>query len=239
MSHESNRPHEVNVIVQDPKLLEAVGPQFLRESLLKAQHQTRMIVLEVLSQIQVGMTEDEARILALDIFADHGIQKHWHRPYIRFGPGTILSFHDPVQPDYKLQENDILYIDMGPVIRDEALGVEYEGDYGDSYILGENKEANVCIQSARKLFLEARSKWLLEHYTGEQMYEFLKSRAESLGYKLHQKVLGHRVSDFPHHKFTKEKLGALKFKPSQSIWVLEVHLLDSRNRFGAFFEDLL
>lgn len=239
MSHESNKPHEVHIISQDPKILEAVSSQFVRESLLKAQHQTRMIVLEILSQIQIGMTEDEARILALDIFSDYGITKHWHRPYIRFGSGTVLSFHDPVQPDYKLQENDPLYIDVGPVIKDEALGIEYEGDYGDTYVRGENPEVQKCIRDARKLFSAARSKWLTDHYTGEQIYEFLNTESKALGYKLHQKVLGHRVGDFPHQKYTKEKLSKLNFKPSQSIWVLEVHLLDPQERFGAFFEDLL
>lgn len=238
-NHNSNQPHEIITKALNPKIIEAVGPQFLRESMLKAQHQTRTITLEVLSQIREGMTEDEARLMALSVFSDYGVKKHWHRPFIRFGEGTALTFHDPIQPDYKLQENDPFYIDLGPVWKDESLGVEYEGDYGDTFVLGENKEASKCAKTARELFQKARQKWLTDNATGEQIYAFLKTEAESRGYILHDRVDGHRVSDFPHQKYSKERLAALTFKPADAIWVLEVQILDSQKRFGAFFEDLL
>ncbi|MBS1960797.1 MAG: hypothetical protein JST04_01170 [Bdellovibrionales bacterium] len=54
-----------------------------------------------------------------------------------------------------------------------------------------------------------------------------------------EKVDGHRMADFPHHRYAKERLAEVPFVPSPDLWVLELQLNDPANRFGAFFEDLL
>jgi len=234
--------HPLGVTSQQATI-EAVNPQFVRETQLKAQKRTWEVLETIHSQLKIGMTENDARLMALEVFKKLGVTKHWHRPYVRFGPGTTLTFNDPIQPDYKLQQGDPIYLDLGPVWPAEALGVsgtlEYEGDVGDSFVMGVNAEATACIQTARDLFIEARAQWLSGKLTGEEIYAFLKSRACDLGYELVEQVHGHRMSDFPHQKYTKEKLATLSFHPSDALWILEVMIKHPKLPIGAFFEDLL
>ena len=221
------------------KNIEGVAPGFLREGLLSAQKKTWDAFHKIRERLIPGMTEDEARKTALAVFAELGVTKHWHRPYTRFGAGTALTFFDPVQPDYRLREDDPVYLDLGPVWVDADSGLEYEGDVGDTYVLGENPAAQKCAETARALFNEAQERWRGGDLTGEGIYRLLKTRTEELGYLLTEKVEGHRLSDFPHFKYGKERLGQLTVKPGAFLWILEVHIRASGGEFGAFFEDLL
>lgn len=220
-------------------LLESVDPKFVKEGLLKAQKKTWQVLYEIRAQITESMTEDDARKIALNTFKEFGVSKHWHRPYIRFGAGTMLTFNDPLQADYCLKQGDPMYLDLGPVWPDSELGLEYEGDVGDTFVLGTNPEAERCASVARSLFAETQEKWRQSSITGQEIYEFLRRRAFEQGYPLVDNVEGHRVSDFPHHKYSKERLGRLDFSPGESLWILEVQIKHPSLKLGAFFEDLL
>ena len=238
------QPHTLGVYTPAQTVLENVASKFLIEGLLHAQKKTVVVLHEIRAHLKVGMTENDARLLALEIFKQHGVTKHWHRPYIRFGAGTTLTFNHPIQADYRLQENDPYYLDLGPVWpAEDDTGLEYEGDYGDTFVFGTsggtNAEAEKCAELSRKLFQEVQALWRREKLSGEALYLYLEKRAAELGYKLADDVLGHRLGDFPHQKYSKERLAKLKFTPKDSLWVLEVQLVDPQNRFGAFFEDLL
>ena len=89
------------------------------------------------------------------------------------------------------------------------------------------------------LFNEAREAWKTEKLTGQAVYDLLKRRSAELGYGLLDSVAGHRVADFPHHRFSKSSLAEQVFIPTDSLWILEVQLIDAQKRFGAFFEDIL
>ncbi len=233
------QPHPVGVL-SSTQLIEGVDPAFVAQGLYRARKNTIQVLDEFRGSLLEGMTENDARILALDIFKAHGVIKHWHKPYIRFGAGTRLTFHDPLQPDYRLRAGDPYYADFGPVWSDPELGLEYEGDYGDSFVFeGSHPEAEKCAKIARQLFFEAQAKWKNEHLSGEEIYRFLQKRADETGYKLLESVAGHRIGDFPHHKHSKQNLSQVQFEPKESLWILEVMLLDPLDRFGAFFEDLL
>ncbi len=224
----------------DPATLEQVGEGFVKQGLLQAREKTIQLLKEIQAELKEGLTEDEARKLAMKIALDHhGIKKHWHKCYIRFGSGTLLTFNDPLQPDYRLQPDDPYYLDLGPVWRDDATGIEYEGDYGDTFVFGKNIAAEKSIATVHELFEECREKWKSERISGQDLYRFLNQRASARGYDLVKEVDGHRVSDFPHHRFTKGGLGEVSFVPSDTIWILEVMIREPNRKFGAFFEDLL
>jgi hypothetical protein len=193
MSH----PHPLHISIEDRSRLEGVHPDFISAGLMRAREKTIQVLELVRNEFKEGMTEEVARKLAMDIFADHGVTKHWHRLYVRFGPGTILTFNDPVQPDYRLQENDPYYLDLGPVWKDAELGLEYEGDYGDTFVFGENAEANRCAQAARDLFAEAKQFWATDQSSGEAIYERLKRRTVALGYELVEGVEGQKFRFSP------------------------------------------
>lgn len=232
-------PHNLGVHGNSQSALEAVSPEFIREGLLRARVKTIAVLEEIRGALKEGMTEDEARLLALAIFKSHGVTKHWHRPHVRLGVGTTLNFNHPIQQDYRLKKGDAYYLDLGPAWPDAELGLEYEGDYGDTFTFGANPEVEKCAEASRKIFHEARALWREKKLTGLELYAYMSGRAKELGYHFVEGVEGHRVSDFPHHKYTKESLSKVDFVPSETIWVLELHLKDPAGRFGAFFEDLL
>lgn len=234
---EQNELHTVGAVAGTH---EAVCEKFLLDGLLGARQKTILVVSEIRHAMREGMTEDDARRVGMDIFASHGVTKHWHKVYVRFGPGTALTFHDPLQNDYRLQQNDPFYIDVGPVWKDTSTGIEYEGDYGDTFVFGEdNDEARTCIVAARRLFTEGRELWSSKCVSGSELYAHMSAKARDWGYELVNGVDGHRIGDFPHHKYSKERLARLGETPTANRWVLEVLLRHSSGKMGAFFEDIL
>ena len=223
---------------------EAVDPRFLKEGLLEARRKSWEILKSIQGLLEEGMTEDQARRLCLDVFRGAGVKKHWHKPYVRFASGTLLTFNDPIQPDYQLKPGDPVYIDLGPVWSYAAkLGeaeLEYEGDVGDSFVFsGTHPEAERCAAMARQLFGEASANWRTHKWTGAEIYDFLRDRATEEGYVFVEVVQGHRLSDFPHHKYSKERFARTQFQASELLWVLEVQLKHPTLGFGAFYEDIL
>ncbi|WP_437535780.1 M24 family metallopeptidase [Sorangium sp. So ce726] len=235
-----NEPHRLGARATSQETVEAVDPKFVVEGLMRARSRTIHALEQVRTGLKEGMTEDEGGRLALDVFRANGVTKHWHKPWVRFGPGTCLTFNDPVQPEYRLQWGDAYYLDVGPVWSDPELGLEYEGDYGDSFVFGgSNPAAEACAAAARRLFADARALWLKEGVSGQEIYRFMQRRADELGVRLLEDVLGHRLGDFPHHKYFRDALGQVPFRPSGSLWVLEVMVVHPTASVGAFFEDLL
>lgn len=231
--------HQLKVTLADQSKIESVSPEFIKQGLIRARDKTVQVLHEIKNELKIGMTEDDARHLCLDTFKKHGVTKHWHRPYVRFGSGTVLTFNHPVQAGVTLQANDPYYLDLGPVWPDPELGLEYEGDYGDTFILGDNPEAEKCANTARELFTFIQNKWREQKLSGEAIYALLQSETKARGYELDPDVEGHRMSDFPHQRYSKEHLARVPFIPSDALWVLEVKINHPSHAFGAFFEDIL
>ncbi len=237
-------PHTLRATAPSKEALEAVNSSFAVAGIFRTREKTIRVFNQIRKELKVGMNEAEARKLAMQIYADHGAKKHWHRIYVRIGAGTCLTFNEPDESVATLQENDPVYMDVGPVFKDDETNLEYEGDYGDSFVFsaqgsGKNPPAEKCAEFARKLFREASLKWKQEKLTGQEIYQFLAKQNEGSGYVLHPAVLGHRLSDFPHQRYTTEHLSDLSFAPSPDLWVLEVHLTDPVHHVGAFYEDIL
>lgn len=231
--------HPMAVSAQDPKLIEAVGPQFIKEGLIEAQKKSWQVFSEIRNSLKTGMTEIEGQKLALEIFKRYGVTQHWHRPQIRFGSGTALTYYEKLRDDYNLRENDLVYFDLGPVWRDEKTGLNYEGDVGDTFVFGENPKATPLIEATHLLFEKGLGYWQQHHPTGVELYRYLNQEASSLGFSLMEKIDGHRVSDYPHTQFSKQRLSLFHHVPKDTLWVLEFQLLTSDRTMGSFFEDLL
>lgn len=231
--------HSVGVSGDSQRLAETVGSEFVTRGLLDAREKTWKALAEIRDSVKEGITEREGHHRALEVFRRLGTEKHWHKPYLRFGPGTALTFRDPLQPEYRLKEGDPFYIDIGPVWLDPDSGIEYEGDVGDTFVLGSSAEAEAMILDARKLFREATEFWRNQTVSGKQLYTFLENQASELGYSLKSEVDGHRLSDYPHNKYTKERLARTVFCPTPCLWVLELQITRPGGSMGAFYEDLL
>lgn len=212
--------------------IQSFGESYQTEKLYLARETARVITYELASLIRPGMTEADAYRLYKELSQKHGIEKQWHPPKLRFGANTLKNFKDESET-HTLQEEDIFFVDIGPVIDG------HEADYGETFSLGSQFDHKHICDSSKKVFHEVGSYWLKERCSGEQLYEFAKTRATKYGYHLNMGSDGHRIGDFPHHIHFKGGLVEVSEAIVPDAWILEIHLWDPKRKFGAFFEDVL
>jgi Xaa-Pro aminopeptidase len=212
---------------------------FTAEDLRQAQKRSWEGLRALRKMIRPGMLEDEAREEGLKLLRKMGFPKQWHRLYVRFGKNTLLKFGEPSAPETRLGENDIYYLDIGPVWN-APNGMQYEGDVGDTFVVGDDPEMHACADACRELFHTVAGIWKREDLSGEELYRRATEEADKLGYPLHQNVDGHRAGDFPHQIFFKGGISDLDFKPrGEGVWILEIQIRHPTREFGAFYEDSL
>ena len=187
--------------------------------------------------------EDEIGALAEREF---GVEKHWHRRIVRAGPNsvTIAGDNPPVR---MIAENDIVYVDLGPVF--EA----WEADIGKSYVLGDDPLKHRLVADLPRLFAQVQS----YHYhrdpgmSGAELYAYAQKAAQDAGWRFGGQIAGHIVSEFAHALIPGDKalnrISPLNPKPmtdpdgkgQHRHWILEIHLVAEDGSFGGFYERLL
>lgn len=212
--------------------LENVGEHFNLEDYFRSQAKTREIVLEFSKTLIPGMTEKEARQLLEDTLDKSGLEKRWHPTKLRMGPNTTKSFRD-ISDDYTLLENDIFFVDVGPVY------YNHEGDYGETFVVGNNAQLKKLAEDAKIIFYSTQAAWKELNLTGKELYAHASEEAQKLNLKLNSNMYGHRLGDFPHAVHSKVQLGTINFSPAPQLWVLEIHVINEELGVGAFFEDIL
>jgi methionine aminopeptidase len=212
---------------------EGVGQAFSLPAMIKARDLTFEAVRRIADAVHPGMTEGRSHEVAREILEAMGMQRLWHKNVIRFGPGTLETFFGDFQPDYVLQANDIFYVDLG-VVWDG-----HEGDAGDTFTVGDDAEMAACAEAARTLWAEVAARWRGEGLSGPALYDFARTRAEAMGWRLNHQVKGHRVSDFPHAIHKGGQLGDFDATPAPGLWILEIQIAHPTRPIGAFYEDLL
>ena len=213
--------------------LEQVGAEFAEEPMLMVRQKTRTIIHEIAARCKPGMVEEDAVEIAKDVLAANKMLRGWHDVYVRFGSNTTKTFGADSDPGVVLKENDIMFVDIGPVFE------KWEGDGGDTFVFGNDSDMARCADDARKLFHIVRKKWLADGSTGKVLYEFAVEQAQALGWELNMDLSGHRVSDFPHAAVYEGPMADVDFCPSRLLWVLEIHIRHPKLNYGAFFEDML
>ncbi len=211
---------------------EKCGEKFNLQHFLSAQEKTKNIINEFKNKIIPGMNEKKTHTLFEQFLFDSQIEKKWHPTKLRMGPNTTKSFRDESQ-DYILVENDIFFFDIGPVF------YEHEGDYGQTFVIGNDPLLVELAQAPEYIFYLTKKAWLKDNLSGAELYHFAEKESLKLGLKLNTNMYGHRLGDFPHALFSREKLGNLDFTPAPKLWVLEIHLINEKLGRGAFFEDIL
>ncbi|MGE4542949.1 MAG: M24 family metallopeptidase [Pedobacter sp.] len=152
---------------------------------------------------------------------------------MRFGSNTTITFGADSVPGVRLGENDIFFIDIAPVWDG------YEGDAGDTFVTGSNPEMKRCAVDAKKIFEAVAAKWKMHKTTGVELYDFAQKMAKDLGWELNLDLGGHRLGDYSSAEHYEGPLHEIAFHPSANIWIVEVHIRNSENTIGAFYEDLL
>jgi Xaa-Pro aminopeptidase len=212
---------------------QAVGLGFELEAMRFASEQSWRGIERMAAAFKPGMRESEAGRLGLEILNELGMERVWHPVHVRFGANTMKTFKERSDGDPVLGEDDIYFIDIGPVFRG------HEGDVGATFTTGSDPDKQACAQAVKTLFDAVRNEWLAEGRSGPALYDFAAAEAKRMGWLLNLDIKGHRVSDFPHAIYKAGALGAFEGRPDPGIWVLEIQIAHPGRTYGAFYEDVL
>jgi len=219
-----------------------------RHLLLEAEEKAAQLfkAIETKKLIIPGKTEkelsDEVFNLAFDMF---GIKKYWHKRLVRCGENTLLPYHHN-PPMQTIQEDDILFLDFGPIFE------EWEADFGRTFIIG-NDPKKIKLQSDIMIaWQEVKNEFdKRENITGSALYHMAVANAEAKGWKFGGEIAGHIIGHFPHEKLDKEiKDNYIHPENYQNMklpdkagnkrdWILEIHFIDENLKIGGFTEQLL
>ncbi len=196
--------------------------------------------------ITAGKTEKEVNTAVFQL-ADElfGVKKHWHKRIVRAGANTLYPY-DENPPDLVIREDDIVFLDFGPIFE------EWEADYGRTYVIGKdphkiklNKDIARAWQECRDYFFTQKS------ITGAQYYNYCVNKAQDYGWEYGGPIAGHLIGHFPHEQLEKENkrnyihpendedMLAPDTSGNKREWILEIHFVDREKKIGGFFEQLL
>ena len=217
----------------DQEGLEATGLDFDLQKLLSVRVRTRHALWKIVDQISPGMTEEQGRAEAVRILRAARLRKGWHKVLLRFGPNTTKNFEEPSEPGIVLGDDDIFFIDIGPIFDD------CEGDAGETIAVGDDPDKVRAAADVKTLWQQVRACWLTDGLTGQKLYGYAVQAAHDMGWELNLELTGHRLSEFPHDAHYDGTLSDIGFRPTDARWVLEIQIRHPERNFGAFFEDLL
>ncbi|WP_137934554.1 M24 family metallopeptidase [Mesorhizobium comanense] len=196
--------------------------------------------------IQAGRTEREIeldiRALAREKF---GIERDWHKRIVRAGINTLSTAADN-PPIRTVEDDDIVFLDLGPVLE------EWEADVGRSYAVGPNPQKHaLCRDLPRQFDIVKRHFEENPEISGAELYAFACDSARKAGWKFGGKIAGHIVAEFPHaripgvkqlHHVSPENPDPMRNLDANGRvrhWILEIHLVSPDGAFGGFYERLL
>lgn len=208
------------------------GENFNLEIFLQSRKDCIATTEKIISRIREGMAESDIKVIVDEEFENRGVQKFWHPTKIRIGSDTIKNFREPSNPDMVAKQGEICFLDVGPIING------HEADYGRTFLVGTHEKTKL-IEACHQTFDQTAIQWKNNSTTGVDLFNYARNAAQKWGYDLNPMMAGHRLGDFPHKLYSSEKLFELNRKPTENLWVLEIHLVDKKNKFGAFFEDIL
>src|SRR6202046_3031091 len=116
--------------------------------LLEAQAKAKALFHEVEARglIRSNITETT---LNADIYAlakeMYGITTYWHKRIVRAGRNTLLPYADN-PPDLMIRDDDILFLDLGPVFE------HWEADFGRTFVLGSDPLKHKMKQDVEQSF---------------------------------------------------------------------------------------
>lgn len=202
--------------------------------------------IEALGLIAAGRTEREVE---RDIYAlaeaEFGVEKHWHKRICRAGVnGLCVAGDNP--PVLTIAEDDLVYLDIGPVFD------AWEADVGRSYVVGGDPDKHRLVADLSTQFDRAQARFAADPaVTGAELYQFACDGAVAAGWRFGGRIAGHIVGEFPHARLPGEK-DFYRINPANTaplpdpdplgnarFWILEIHLVDPAGRYGGFYERLM
>jgi Xaa-Pro aminopeptidase len=200
-----------------------------------------------LGMFRAGVTElqlsREIQELGASMF---GKFKQWHKRIVRASGNTLLPYREDLT-DFIIKDDDILFVDMGPVLDG------WEADIGRTFVIGDDENKHRIRKDAIDAWRRGQMHFEenAELITGADLYWFVVSLAQEFGYKYGGPHAGHLIGNFPHervqgeqitnyiHPDNKTRLVDPDAAGNRRDWILEIHLVDEKRGYGAFFEQWL
>lgn len=220
-----------------------------REQLVNAQDVSIQFfkAIEENKLITPGKTEaqlnEEISSLALKEF---GIRRHWHKKIVRAGRNT-LSIYQEDPPDRTIEEDDILFIDLGPVVKG------YEADIGRTYVVGNDPRKLKLKNDVEAAWYEIQA-WYKDQTAlkASDLFQCAAEKAKEYGWEFGGIIAGHIVGKYPHEQPLDPQSLELDIHPDnpndiflhdedghQRHWILELQFIDRKAGIGGYFEQLL
>jgi Xaa-Pro aminopeptidase len=190
-------------------------------------------------EVEVGK---RVRDLGAELF---GTDRHWHKRIVRSGPNTLQPYREN-PPDRVIAEDDIVFLDFGPIFS------EWEADFGRTYVLGDDPVKHRLRDDLEPIWMAGREYFEAHpQISGAQLYAHVVGLAERAGWEFGGAHSGHLVGEFPHEWIDGERIESYIAPGSEHPmrrtdrvgrrchWILEIHLVDRERRIGGFFEQLL
>src|SRR5580658_5071202 len=148
--------------------------------LCEAQAKAEQLFREVESRglIRSGITESglNAEIYAL-AEEMYGITTYWHKRIVRAGKNTLLPYAEN-PPDLTIGEDDILFLDLGPVFE------EWEADFGRTFVVGNDPMKLKLRDDVGKAFAEGKRYFQqTPDITARQLFAYATSLAGKFGWE--------------------------------------------------------
>ena len=216
--------------------------------LLDAQRKAEALFAEIQAQslIRPGAKESEINesIYAL-AESMYGISRYWHKRIVRAGRNTLAPY-DENPPDSTVGEDDIVFLDFGPVFE------EWEADFGRTYVVGNDPLKHKLRRDIEEAFANGKQ-YFHEHpeITAAELHAYAQQLAKQAGWEYGGPIAGHLIGVFPHEKIAGDKI-TLYVHPEnhnrmripdasgrRRHWILEIHFVDRARQIGGFYEELL
>jgi Xaa-Pro dipeptidase len=202
--------------------------------------------IEARGLIRAGISESRLNAdiyeLAKEMF---GITTYWHKRIVRAGSNTLAPY-DENPPDLTIGEDDILFLDLGPVFED------CEADFGRTFVLGSDPLKLKLRDDVGAAFAEGKRYFhQTPGITASQFFAYVVSLAQDFGWEFGGRIAGHLIGHFPHEKISGDKvtlyvhpdshlpMRSVDEKGQKRHWILEIHFVDRERQIGGFFEELL
>jgi Xaa-Pro dipeptidase len=218
------------------------------DSLLEAQTKADALFkrIEADGLVRPGVAETTLNQEIYDLAESmYGVDKYWHKRIVRAGPNTLKPY-DENPPDLMIGDDDIVFLDLGPVFED------WEADFGRTFVLGNDPHKHKLRRDIETAFADGK-RYFHSHpdITAAELFAYAVSLARQNGWEFGGPIAGHLIGQFPHERIPDDKISLyvhpqnpmrmrqLNVEGQQRHWILEIHFVDRARQIGGFYEELL
>jgi Xaa-Pro dipeptidase len=175
----------------------------------------------------------------------YGITTYWHKRIVRSGQNTFSPYAEN-PPDLMIGEDDILFLDLGPVFED------WEADFGRTFVIGSDPRKLKLRDDVGTAFAQGKRHFhQTPGITASQLFAYAVSLPHKFGWEFGGPIAGHLIGQFPHEKIAGDKvtlyvhpdshlpMRSVNEKGQKRHWILEIHFVEREGQIGGFFEELL